>query len=558
MNAPFKRRGALETLDHAIELARAQPLSEIARACVPGALLAWLVLSLYYLERVEGVRALRPVFACALVAGFAARAVVLGRWAGRRAQHELAQSGVHGALASRASMVRAALWVGFELWFWLWPAVVLIRVDPWLLPALLPLWCVRAAIAPSWLAVIDASGETTGIRTFKAAILHCEGQRGQAIVCELFLLLGALAIAFNVGAVVMLAVTLAQTALGLDLSTVRAFVSPQNHFMLLSVVAFALVLLEPVRAALSSLLYVQAELERGGAGVRALVHRAVQPREGGAGARMGLLVCLLLAVPEVAAAEQPDLFPASAVEPAEAETSEAEQLEQACDEPCQRALARDATIEARVEQILAEPEFAEFPDERWDIDGKGALQRWLAELFARWFADLDAPSEKSPSGAFRGAELPGAAFFLTLAVVLLMIALARLSFFGGAHRVTRTGDAAPARDDPFERAADDHFADAQRLFADDPREALRALYLGALVGLARKDLLQLAPERSNGQYLRQLKGRAERALFAELTRTFDAVHYGQRALDRERFQRCLELARALAAPGDAPTMELAG
>lgn len=540
MNAPVKARSALETLDRAIEIARSQPLPEFLRACLPGGLIAWSVLTLFYLERVEGIRFLRPVFAVVLVALFALRAVLLGRWAGRRAHDDLAPSGVTPELARPALMVRASLWVAFELWFWLWPVVVMLHVDPWLMPLLLPLWCVRAAIVPSWLSVINESSERTGFQAMKAALFHCDGQRGQAATCELFLLLGTLAVMINLGAALMLFVTLAQTSLGLDLSTVRAFVSPQNHFVLLCVAALALVVLEPVRASLSSVLYVDAELVRGGAGVRALVARAVTQKRGPGALPLGL--CALFALLPAA--------PSHGQDQASALSTDAPAVEESCDESCSKAQERDAELEERVLEILGEPEFAEFPDEAWTIDGKGALRRWLERLFDAWFKQASDPSKPPRPPGWSMGDLPGTKFFLTIAVLLLMAALAKLAF-GGAPRRTSRGHPGPATkaEDPFSRAADDHFADALRLFADRPRDALRALYLGALVGLARQSLLQLAPERSNGHYLRQLAGRTQRAPFGELTRAFDAVQYGDLQLDRAGFQRCLELARGLVQSG---------
>jgi len=559
----LKSRSALETLDRALMLARAQPLRELGRAWLPGALLAWLLICLYDFERVEGVRTLRPLFALLLVAGFALRAVVLARWAGRLADGELAQSGVRAQPAKVASLLRASFWVGADLWFWLWPLMVVLHVDPWLTPLLLPVWCVRGAIAPSWLAVANASGEGSGFGVLRAALAHCEGQRGQAFACELLLLLGVLASILNVGAALVLLVSLGQSALGLDLASVRAFVSPQNHFVLLCVSAFGLVLVEPLRAALASVLYVDAELVREGAAARTAVARALastqragargRSHDGPLRAGLSVLLCLWIAAGH-ARAQAP--APAALHEDTTTDTSKVTP-EQACDEVCLRAQERDATVEDRVRAILSEPEFREFPDEAWGIDGKGSLRRWLEKWFDDWFKRASSPETPDARARSRWGDVPGAKLFLTLAVVLLMIALAKLTFGVGPRRTTRAPERGPAKEpDPFTRSSADHFADAERLFAQSPRAALRALYLGSLVGLARQDLVQLAPERTNGHYLRQLSGRSQRAPFGELTRTFDAVQYGGLALDQAAFQRCLSLARALVvAPAQAPAAE---
>src|SRR5688572_4030193 len=78
------------SIDRALELTRRASGDELLRAMVPGGVLSLLALSVYYAERVEGVRFLRPLFAVAFTLVYMARALVLSRWAGRRSAELLA------------------------------------------------------------------------------------------------------------------------------------------------------------------------------------------------------------------------------------------------------------------------------------------------------------------------------------------------------------------------------------------------------------------------------------------------------------------------------------
>ena len=103
-------------------------------------------------------------------------------------------------------------------------------------------------------------------------------------------------------------------------------------------------------------------------------------------------------------------------------------------------------------------------------------------------------------------------------------------------------------------------ADAWARFADEfAREgqwrlALRALYLRLLVLLHERGALRYERQRTNGDYLRALRGAPAAAPFGQLTRAFDLAWYGNKPFEREHYQQALEWTREvdrLSAPAPA-------
>ncbi|WCJ60850.1 DUF4129 domain-containing protein [Fontisphaera persica] len=77
------------------------------------------------------------------------------------------------------------------------------------------------------------------------------------------------------------------------------------------------------------------------------------------------------------------------------------------------------------------------------------------------------------------------------------------------------------------------------------RLALRALYLSALAGLARRELLALARGKSNREYVRELARKTHQhpgllEPFQGLMQDFERVWYGRHAADAQLYQRCEE------------------
>ena len=141
----------------------------LLRALSGGAPLALLVIALYYFERVEGVRSLRPLFAVLLVLGYAWRVLQLSA-AARTYALAIRPSLPVPVQAPRAIDVCSTAGVaGVGLWVWLWPLSLLALLSPWAVAAGLPLLAVRGAIAPSWLARSRCARER-GLAAFGQAL----------------------------------------------------------------------------------------------------------------------------------------------------------------------------------------------------------------------------------------------------------------------------------------------------------------------------------------------------------------------------------------------------
>lgn len=531
----MRRRGvaSLETLDQAIELLRTDSLKRLVLCAAPGLFLTWLGLLAHYLEYVEGVRSLRALFALGLAAGWCVRCAVLARFAGRCVDRQLARFAAAPRHGASSTVLRVASVVGVELWFWLWLLVGAVRIDPWLALGALPLFALRGALAPGWLAAAEAA---TGHRTFEASLqvlAAAEGKRLAGVGIELFILLGAAALFLNLGALLVAAISLSQDLLGLKLAFVRAFISPRNHFALLALAGFSLSAFEPLRAAVSGVLYAETRAAHEAVEVRALVRGAI------AKYAVRLLPWMLagaLAQPHGFAqdaarpgahggaqdAAQPRAY-GGTQDPARPDALSDSQVpsDEECDQTCNEARARDDAVLVTLVGILDAPDFRDFPSETWALEGSETSFRAWLERFFHWLAGGDeaAPQARDLSKA-PAVHLP--------LPWLLMSALALALAFGVAllwrtlaTRTRRAESIAPAQG-----SAPQTLPPSASAHDDEPRAALRALYLAALAGLSHRGLLTLSSASTNGDYLRALRA-PERALLTQLTQLFELVRYGQ-------------------------------
>jgi len=77
-------------------------------------------------------------------------------------------------------------------------------------------------------------------------------------------------------------------------------------------------------------------------------------------------------------------------------------------------------------------------------------------------------------------------------------------------------------------------------------EAVRSLYLAALVLLHRSNLIRFEPTRTNGEYLNQLKPHEDlQHSFQAMTGIFELKWYGERVCQLEDFSSCRELAEII-------------
>ncbi len=194
--------------------------------------------------------------------------------------------------------------------------------------------------------------------------------------------------------------------------------------------------------------------------------------------------------------------------------------------------ARDAPA-AMLQRYRADPDFqydspeAEGPS-LWD-----RIMRWLGQTFIE--------------PLFRGlGSRGGSNLLILLAVVLLAWVVTRLlradagPLFGRKDLKASGAGAGPLLDveDILEVDVSTMLSDA--LARGDLREAVRFRYVLALQSLAQKGAVTWRRDTTNREYVQQAREAGGAALagpFADATRAFDYVWYGERAVDQARYNR---------------------
>lgn len=145
--------------------------------------------------------------------------------------------------------------------------------------------------------------------------------------------------------------------------------------------------------------------------------------------------------------------------------------------------------------------------------------------FWTWFWDVLDTVFSSPAGRTAGQGM-WYAFLLTMLtwVVLRVLKLDITSVFGRTPRAAPAYEVALA-ESPFTDDLAARLADAEA--RADHRLAVRLGYLLTLRQLADRDLIRWLPDTTNQQYLRALPAGPLPALFAPLTRQFEAAWYGE-------------------------------
>ena len=273
----------LAWIDQSVTLARRLGAAFALRALLGALPLAAVVILAFYLERVEGIRGLRPLLAALLVAGFIARAFVVGGVAYRflRERGLLADPDfdlrAHRPPASVAASVSFASLAAVVFTIHLVIAAAVARHGAFaLVLGACPL-VVWGAVAPSWLARvrIDADG---GLRAFGRAAGDLRGWRVEAFLAACVLYAAQIVLLGNVLVALSLVVQAFHSFFGMDVAAAAAFLSWDNAFALLAICLFVLMLLEPLRVSLAVVAFVDASERRNGADLRAAITALGEPR----------------------------------------------------------------------------------------------------------------------------------------------------------------------------------------------------------------------------------------------------------------------------------------
>lgn len=197
---------------------------------------------------------------------------------------------------------------------------------------------------------------------------------------------------------------------------------------------------------------------------------------------------------------------------------------------------------ALLQQVLARPEFSQ-PESLLL-----RIQRWLAELWARLFPE-------SGGQAAMGGLRVGEILFWAIVVIASVALTWMLSFWlqGLFSRVA--GDVNTQRrpiagsNDPI--TAQEARAEATRLAQDGSyRQAVRQLYLSALLALDEQGVVRYDRALTNREVLSQLHNKEEvKSHMQPVVDTFDRVWYGEQEPDNETFVHYEKEIDELAAAG---------
>jgi len=526
----LRAAGPLELLDGALLAVRRGGGKQLLRAWAGAAPLGLLALAIYYLERVEGVRSLRPLFAPLLVLAFHARAYSLSRVARGYALLLRPSLPVSEPPTPALDVLYTASVVELGLLLWLFPLAGLAVLSPFAVGAALPFLSLRGAVAPSWLARASCARER-GFAAFGQAFDDTSGVRGAFAIVLLLANLGMLGLFGNLYAFTSFGLMLGNSLLGLDVGFVSSFLSPDNTLVLLLVASATLVLMEPLWAAISAQAFVDARSRRDGADLHAAVDAAIAAAEPRSRRLRG-------SEPPIAAAGVWLLLTLAATSVSHAQPSQPSIVTADAPEATAPPDADDERVQRELTTILAQPEFREFAEH----DSRSL--RELIDKLVDWLDGLD--DKEHPREERTSLHLPKLSGWVLMALAAVALALIAV-YVTRDRKLSRTGAAAKLELSPAATSEPATLLDdaARLAAAGDFRAALRSLYLATLFALDRARLIEYEPSKTNWQYTRSLPRGELQTTFAAFTRIFDRTFYGHEAATREHYERCRQLSEHL-------------
>jgi hypothetical protein len=221
------------------------------------------------------------------------------------------------------------------------------------------------------------------------------------------------------------------------------------------------------------------------------------------------------------------------------------------------------TYHRRLEHILARPEFATerslvTPLELRPLSFEPPrLLVWLwdrgadaIETVVEWLDDWFGGKRHDRAVGGRAGRLASAAAWSMAAGALLVAALAGVRAWRrrGARPTPHAAGPSvrPAVADALARSPAEWDAAAEELAArGELRAALLACYAALLVRLHQRQLVRYGRARTNGEYVRDLRGHAAHAPFARLSGVLDRTCYADAPVDPDTFRIASDWVRAV-------------
>lgn len=193
-------------------------------------------------------------------------------------------------------------------------------------------------------------------------------------------------------------------------------------------------------------------------------------------------------------------------------------------------IVSDSALRRKIDRYRSDPAF----DYERKREGQSLMQRFLA-----WLRDLmGGSSGGGETGGFGFLDVLGwIALAVVVCVIVVVVAGIRKSFLRPARRLV-TG--------MTEVGENIHEMDFDRLIAEmvgrrEYRRAVRLLYLNALKRLTDRGLIQWKIDKTNHEYLRELRTSRVIEPFRRATLAFEYVWYGDLPVDEANFPKIRDL-----------------